>query len=353
MRRLFSFVLAAALLFSGAVLPLDAKNDSEPDFPTLYIDNTAWYKYHLYPLVVKDEEFCIPASMLSGISGISYLYDENTDCLLITRDDGRFASVRMADGVCLSNDGVRTNTVSFFVEGECYISAALLSSLLGIETETAVYKDTDVLRICTEDALLPLKEVIESNIRASDSFAGGTSDPDYNTGSYKDAFTPIVFLETLGIDDVEQILSIADTLSATFTFAVSTEYVEGDYNAPLLTLIASKGHSFAFVQANSSALDAETQYKRFSERLLLIFHESSRLVLGVKNNLSGFSDCIFIDDAVSVDNITDVSSYNYQKNPHVLIYNGQSINLSKLAALITYAMEKDIAVTAVNPRIGN
>ncbi|MBQ8208586.1 MAG: hypothetical protein IJZ89_07635 [Clostridia bacterium] len=343
---ILAFAIALPLLFSGAIMAEDE------DIPTIFINNEAWYKNSLLPLMVRDGEQLVPISVFSAFDHITISYKEAYNCYLIESDDGKFISVSTENGRYLAHTGERGDITVLTGESELYISARITADILGLGLEEAVFYDKNVLRFHYDKHLESLEILIDYYISASDSFIGSAGIG--GSAIRRETFSFFADLSDMKAQDIRTLLDAASEQGISMTFAIPSGFAAGRKNQALLFEIAAAGHTLAISIDNESMDDPLTQAKKCNSEIYSLLKKKTLLVLtsGGKNELRAVGYTI-LNNSFRISGTSGSASVNFTINDMIFFDKVNEENIAKFNDIISEAKSKGRTVTAINALAGN
>ncbi|MBE6538906.1 MAG: hypothetical protein E7671_05535 [Ruminococcaceae bacterium] len=340
---LLAFILVIPLVFCG---PVSASGN---DIPTIFIDNEAWYKYSILPLIRKNGEPCVPVSVFSGLDSFSESYDSVYNCYVISSED-RYISINEENGRYLTHSGEIGDITTDKTDRELYVSAQKIASVLEIKIETTVFEGTEVIRFCLGDSLQPLSSLIE--LYRSSSAIGGIGF-EGGEANRRSVFSVITDISSLEYDDIRALLDMCDSTGIKMTFAADSTFMSQNQNLQFLTEIAAKGHSIAISINKKSKESPTTQAEKCNSVLYRIFKQKTLLILGKTDETLKSKGYKELNNLPTVTKTASTGNINFNKTRLILLDSVEKINLSKLTAITSAAKENGKEVIALNPLTGN
>ncbi|MEE0969498.1 MAG: hypothetical protein U0M06_09030 [Clostridia bacterium] len=344
----FSLALLAvlSLVFVGSAAEIGE------DIPTVFINNEAWYKYQLLPLIVRNDAPCVAFSVFASFDFLSVEYDENINCCLISSDDGKFISVNTEKGRYLTSSGERGNITVFAHDREYYLSADIAASALGLKTELAFFYDKDVIRIYSEQNLQSLSILIDHYIASPDITYGGSSSP----GGYanrKDVVSIFADITDLKTAEIKEIMELCESANITMTYAVDADFVKNKKNFSLLADIASEGHTFAISADPSDRVDVLDQIEECNKYLMRLFKKKSLIVYGISSRFDikekGYT---ILSRPTNISEISILKNINFDRVGIIYLDQTDTVNLSKIFFIASEAIRAGKQLSAINQLTG-
>lgn len=153
--KLIFLCICAAVL---ALIPVEAVR-----VPTLYVNDEAWYRDELSPLIIKDSTYYIPARMCSALSDIDVVISGDDSVLICNRRTGEYFSALFSAGKAAVN-GEIVETELFREGSAYYVDAMLVAESLGLKAESYTFSDgTETLRLTDGNSMMPIEIVVHSN----------------------------------------------------------------------------------------------------------------------------------------------------------------------------------------------
>ncbi len=342
------FLAIAIVLPSIFVLPISSIGEN---IPTIFINDDAWYKYRLLPVINENEEPCIPVTAFTAVPGISVTFDQSYMCYVITTEDERFLSINVETKRYLNQDGERGSISVLGEEEEYYISAKKAADLLGIGIEQAVFYDKDVVRLYSEEELHPLEIIIDYYVAAPDVFIdGASSGGSVNRGKILSCVLDISHLKN---NSIASMIQLAESINITMTFALDYKFAEDPKNTARILNLASDGHSFAISIDKSSDVPALEQAKRCNAVFTRLIKQKTLLILfeGDSAELSqnGYN---ILNTSAKISQINNVEDFNFKRNRAIILDSIDIMNQTKLIAIVRTAEADGRKTSALNPLCG-
>lgn len=342
---ILAFAIVLPLLFSGTALA------EEEDIPTIFINNDAWYKNSLLPLITKGTEQLVPISVFAAFDHISISYKEIYGCYLIEGDDGSFISISNS-GRYLTHLGERGDIAVADGKSELYISAVTAASVLGVGLEHAVFYDKDVLRLYHQEKLQSLEILIDYYITSADSYIGSAGIG--GAAIRRETFSFFADISDMSGADIKKLLAAASDNGISMTFAVDSDFVSNKKNHSLMLDISAAGHTFAVSIDASGEKDPATQVSECNRLLYTLLKKKTFLLLTTlrKNELKakGF---ILLNDSYRLSGISTATSVNFTINDTIYFDRVNDENTAKFKSIISEAKANGRTVTALNMLAGN
>lgn len=342
---LLAIILILPIIFFSSVSAIGE------NIPTIFIDNEAWYKYRLLPLIMYEEEHCVPISVFSGFDFLGVSFNEIYGCYLITSETGEFLSVNTEKGRYLDHRGERGNITVLRGEKEYYISAVKAAEVLGLGIELTVFYDKDVVRLYSKEELQPLEILIDYYVASPDSIIGSASPG--GAISRSDIFSAVADISDVKTDVINTLLDLADSINVTMTFAVNAEFVSNNKNLPILLKIAASGHTFAISIDPESDIDPLSQAEKCNDLLYQLFKQKTLLVLG-SNDKSRLSEKGYtvLSNMQKISEISSIESLNLKRVRLIFFDSTNMMNQSKFIAIARAVSDAGKKVAALNPLTG-
>ena len=349
-KRNIAFLMAFIILFS--IISIGSASAIGENIPTIFINNEAWYKYRILPLVMINDEPCVPISVFAGFDFLNVSYDESNSCCLISSDSGEYISINTKNCRYLTHSGERGDIIVSSSERENYISAKTAAKALGIGVELTVFYDKDVIRFYVEEEMQSLEILIDYYIESPDITQGSASS---SGGSItrKEIFSAVADISQLPINTIQSLLELAESTSATMTFAIDAEFVANKKNLSLLLNMAASGHSFAISIDPESEKDALTQAEECNKYLTMLLKKKSLLICGTEDDAAlSEKGYIIMNSMTNISYISNVDNINFNRTNVVNFDKIDMMNMSKFIAIVRAAEENGKTVSALNQLTG-
>lgn len=341
-----ALILVLQLLFSNGIY---AENE---EIPTIFINNEAWYKTSLLPLIIKEGEALVPISVFSEFDNITVSYNRNYECYLIEAEGGNFISISVPTGRYLDSNENRGSITVITEENDIYISAVTASDILGIKTEMAVFYNNDVIRFYDKEDRQPLEILIDYYITSASSYIGSAGIG--GMAIRRETFSFFADLAKMKNAEARALLNAAKEQGVSMTFAIPAGFAAGRKNQALLFEISAAGHSLAVSIDESSANTPLEQAKQCNNELYRLLKKRTMLVLTTSGK-SNFKDSGYtlLNDSFRINGIMGAQNINFTINDMIFFDKVTNENISKFNDIISRAKENGITVTALNALAGN
>ncbi len=353
--------ITALILLSALLLPLSvfkesgrvsAANSLGENIPTIFLNDEAWYKHQLLPLIMRGDEPFVPISVFSGFEELSIQNDKLSGCILITGKDGSYFSVNTENGRYLTHTGER-GSISLFTESrEIYISAEKTAEVLGIGLQKAFYYDKNLIRLSSKDDLQSLDIIVDYYVTAPDNLSGSSSSPG-GVVSRHETVAVLADLTEISKAVLGDMLYLTESINVTMTFAADLKFLQSTGNLSNIIKIAADGHSFAIKTAESSSADAIKEIEEANRLLTNITKQKTFLVHTTEENrdisLKGYT---VLSGFKNISEIDEIGKLNFDKTDKIFFDKTDILNLSKFVAITEAAEKNGKIISAMNPLIG-
>ena len=348
--RRISFIIALTLvlplLFSG---PVSAE---EENIPTIFVNNEAWYKNSLLPLIAEDGDYLVPISVFSSFDHLEVEYEEVYKCYIIESENGAFVSVSAEKGRYLDQNDECGDIKTYLGKSEPYISVWKIAELLGLGIEHAVFYDKDVLRLYYEEELQPLEILIDYYITAIDSFIGTAGIG--GTAIRRKTFSFFTDISKMNSTDIRNLLNATSEQGISMTFAIPCGFASEKKNQSILFEIVASGHTFAVSIDGSSDKSPLEQISECNAELYTLLKKKTLLVISssAKNELKA-NGYIVLNDSFRISGLNSASDVNFNINDIIYFDKITSENILKFNNIISEAKANGRTVTAISALAGN
>lgn len=153
--KILLLILTAAVLLSLPVF------SGEENIPSVFAQDEAWYKDAVYPLVVRDGIYFVPAELFSMIDGITVSIPREDNLLIHNTANDTYISVLFMKRSAAVNGEIIEN-ISVLRNGDMYyIDAYPAAEALGLTTEVYTLDNGGiVLRIFDSNSVFSTQELV-------------------------------------------------------------------------------------------------------------------------------------------------------------------------------------------------